>query len=466
MTNLQNKKTPMRRQTPKNAVSNFDEVNLGYNYEEAINEASRCLNCKDHPCVNACPLHNNIPLLNQMVVDGKFNEAYKISIENNPLAGICGRICQQEDLCEKACIRGKKVENDPVAIGNIERFLSDYHSKYGEKDEIKKPSSKAKRVAIIGSGPAGLSCAFILNRNGINVDVYEKKNKFGGLLRYGIPSFVLSRDIIDERVELLKKSGVKFHASEGISENFNLENLLKKEGYSAVFVANGANEPRKMGIPNEDAYGSYDSRTYLSLNNAHRVLMKIKNKELLTAEHVVVVGGGNVAIDVDRLAIRNGAHDVHNLYRRSEKEMPARREEYNNAISEGVIFDFLCNPVDLIVDPDTKRIKSVVVQRMMLGEPDASGRRSPVPIKGNQFTIPCDLIIFALGATSDVSFANLAEKLSFDQKGLIVINKETCETSIPHVYAGGDTVLGASFAVYAIDQGKRAALSIIKDLNE
>jgi len=464
MINMQNKKTPMRKQSPKEAIGNFDEVNFGYNFEEAITEASRCLNCKNHPCVDACPLHNNIPLINQLISDGKFSEAYKVSINNNPLSSICGRVCEQDSLCEKDCVRGLKIDNDPVAIGNLERFLGDYFAKYRKDEKIKCLKSTGKRVAIIGSGPAALSCAEVLAKNCVSVDIFEKNTKFGGLLRYGIPSFVLDRSVIDFKIKFLKENGVIFHANRPFSEKMTLKDLLEKNKFDAVFLANGANEPRKMGILNENCYGSYDSKTYLSLNNAHRFFMKIHCKEILTAKHVVVVGGGNVAIDVDRVAIRNGASDVHNLYRRSEKEMPVRREEYINAVNEGIIFDFLCNPIELKVDKGTNRIKGLVVQKMKLGELDSSGRCSPIPIKGSEFTVPCDLIVFALGASSDVNVTKLLPVDVIDKKGLILINQDTCKTSIPHVFAGGDNVLGPSFVVYAVDHGKKAAMSIMEDI--
>lgn len=459
-----NKRIVMSKQTPSKAVTNFDEVNLGYSKEEAILEASRCLNCKNHPCMDGCPLHNNIPLLNTLIKEGKFLEAYKISEENNPLNGICGRVCQQEDQCEKACIKGKIKDSEPIAIGNLERFLFDYHMKNANND-LPLIKSNSKKVAIIGSGPAGLSCAEKLALKGYHVEIFEKKNTIGGLLEYGIPPFVLSRKVIDYKIKYLSNLGVVFHPNRALDAIFNIEYLLKTLHFDAIFLANGANEARKMGIKNEEAKGSYNAKEFLELNNVDTHELKRNHQDILCAKHVVVVGGGNVAIDVDRIALRNGAIDVHNLYRRSEKEMPARKEEYLNAINEGIHFDFLRNPTEVIVD-NNNHVKGVSIQKMELGEPDSSGRRSPIPLVGEDYILPCDLVIFAIGSTSDHTFIEGCQGINLNPKGLVSVDPLTLKTNLEHVYAGGDIVSGPYFVVNATYQGKIVANSIDLELSK
>lgn len=463
MENNLNKRVVMPRQTSKKAITNFYEVNLGYSKEEAVIEASRCLNCENHPCIDGCPLHIDIPLLNALIKDGRFLEAYKISEESNPLNGICGRVCQQEDQCEKACIKGKLIDSEPIAIGNLERFLFDYHMA-NSKEKATSVHPTTKKVAVIGSGPAGLSCAEKLVLKGYHVEIFEKKNIVGGLLKYGIPSFVLSRKVIDYKINYLSALGVIFHTNKPLDNTFNTEYLLNTLHFDAIFLANGASEPRKMEIKNEDAEGSYNSKVFLELNNVEMEKMK-EHLDILSAKHVVVVGGGNVAIDVDRIALRNGAIDVHNLYRRSEKEMPARKEEYLNAISEGIYFDFLRNPTEVVVD-ENNRVVGVLIQKMELGEPDSTGRRSPVPIQGENYVLPCDLLVFAIGSNSDCKFVEGCKGIQLNSKKLVSVDPVTLKTNLEHIYAGGDIVTGPYFVVNAVDQGNIAAKSIDEELSK
>jgi len=462
--NTQNKKTPITKQRCIDALKNFDEIELGYSVDEVVNEANRCLNCKDKPCVKNCPIHNDIPNINMLVASMHFEEAYKLLKKTNCMPSICGRICQQENQCEGVCIRGLNKQNDPVAIGRIERFVADYCYK-NENLEEPKLNKRKEKVAVIGSGPAGLAFAYHLAILGYNITIFEKEKEIGGLLYYGIPSFCLPRSKIDFLVNNLEKLGVSFVLNCQIGKEKTLESLLNNDGYSSIFIANGANAPRKMGINGEDGIGVLDACDYLkAFNTSSKDKDGIDNFKY-KAKNVIIVGGGNVAIDVDRVAIRLGAKSVVNVYRRSEKEMPARKEEFQLAKEEGIDFRFLTNPKEIILDKD-KKVIGIKCIKMELGKPDESGRCSPIEILNSEFIIDCDLVIMALGSVSENHEINSDNKINLDKRGYYIVDKETYKTNLDKVYAGGDAVLGPSTVVEAVRTGQLAAIAVDKELNK
>ena len=446
-----------QRQSSLEAVHNFDEVFKNYTKEEVVLEASRCLNCKNKPCVQGCPINNNIPLANLLAKNGDFKGAYETFLKTNQLSSVCGRVCQQELQCEKACTLGKIPNQEPVAIGRIERFLSDYFK--AERDNLNVVKN-GKKVAIIGSGPAGITCASILAKNGFDVTIYEKDEKFGGLLTYGIPNFCLPNEVVFNEIDKLKSLGVQLVNNTKIETKKELDKLIN-EGNVAIFIAHGANKPRRMNIEGEDSKYVISAAKYLKVINAQDECKDEFLGIISDAKNVVIVGGGNVAIDCDRAALRMGAEHVYNVYRRTEAEMPARKEEFLNAKSENVDFKFLTNPTKILLD-DSKKVIGVDCIKMELGEPDSSGRRRPIEVPNSNFIIDCDLVVMALGSVSEADVISKENNLAINKYGFYEVNEETMETNIENVYAGGDCVTGPTTVVLAIKAGRTAANAIIE----
>lgn len=439
-----------------NLLYNFKEVFSTYLDSDAFNEASRCLSCINSPCKNGCPLNNDIVKINELIKHKKYEEAYEVLIETNPFPSICGRVCQQELQCEKACTLNKVKNSEAVAIGKLERFLGD---KFLDKQFLKTNLKLNKKVAIIGSGPAGLACAEKLITNGIDVTIFEKEKYFGGLLIYGIPEFCLPRIYVDSVINKLKLLGVNFINNTTIETKEDLNNLFFS-GFGAIFIAHGANVPRKMNIVGEDFKGVISAVEYLKITNFKENFKKPAYEYIFDAKKVVIVGGGNVAIDCDRMALRLGASHVYNLYRRSESEMPARKEEFLNAKKENVDFRFLTNPIEIISENNDK-VSSIKCLKMELGELDASGRRKPIPIKGSEFNIDCDLVVMALGSISNSYKMALENGIKINKYGYFMVEEDTMETNVKNIYAGGDCVTGPTTVALAIKAGLKVANAII-----
>ena len=443
-------------QAPEVRAHNFEEVALGFDAALARDEASRCLNCKNAPCMKGCPVGVRIPEFLALVKDGKFEEAGDVIKSTNSLPSVCGRVCPQEEQCEKNCIRARI--DGAVSIGGVERFVGDFMLSLPPRSH--KIEKTGKRAAIVGSGPAGLTCAAQLAAAGVDVTVYEAFHKTGGVLVYGIPEFRLPKDIVKNEIEKLENAGVKFKLNTVIGKTFTL-NELEKE-YDAVFIGTGAGLPSFLNIKGENLIGVYSANEYLTRVN----LMKAYDKDAVTpiqrGKNVVVVGAGNVAMDAARTALRMGADSVKLVYRRSRAEMPARHAEIDHAEEEGVEFCLLTNPVE-ILGADGK-VTGMRCVKMALGEPDASGRRSPKPVPGSEFDVPCDEVIVALGTSPNPVLKDGATGLEFNEKGTIKINPETGETSVENVYAGGDAVTGAATVILAMGAGRLAAKSIIEKL--
>ena len=439
-----------------NLFYNFKEVFSTYLDSDAFNEASRCLSCINSPCKNGCPLNNDIVKINELIKLKKYEEAYEVLIETNPFPSICGRVCQQELQCEKACTLNKVKNSEAVAIGKLERFLGD---KFLDKQFLKTNLKLNKKVAIIGSGPAGLACAEKLITNGIDVTIFEKEKYFGGLLIYGIPEFCLPRIYVDSVINKLKLLGVNFINNTTIETKEDLNNLFFS-GFGAIFIAHGANVPRKMNIVGEDFKGVISATEYLKITNFKENFKKPAYEYIFDAKKVVIVGGGNVAIDCDRMALRLGASHVYNLYRRSESEMPARKEEFLNAKKENVDFRFLTNPIEIISENNDK-VSSIKCLKMELGELDASGRRKPIPIKGSEFNIDCDLVVMALGSISNSYKMALENGIKINKYGYFMVEEDTMETNVKNIYAGGDCVTGPTTVALAIKAGLKVANAII-----
>lgn len=452
---------------PKERARQMTEVARGYSKEQAVIEANRCLQCKNAPCVSGCPVNVPIPQFIAHVAKGEFKEAVDVIKTTNLLPAICGRVCPQEKQCQGQCTVGKIFKNPEkaVSIGRLERFVADYER---ENNLITVPSvapETGKKVAVIGSGPAGLTVAADVRRAGHDVTVFEAFHKEGGVMVYGIPEFRLPKAIVANEVENLKKMGVKFRTNYLVGRTGTIQQLINEEGFDAAFVGTGAGLPKFMNIPGENLIGVFSANEYLTRAN----LMKAYNTEkadtpLYLAKNVVVVGGGNVAMDAARMAYRLGAEKSTVVYRRTQAEMPARREEVAHAMEEGVEFRFLENPVEIIGDENGK-VKEVKVLSYELGEPDASGRRRPVPIQGSEHTIPCDAVIVALGNGSNPLIERTTPQIKADEKGHIIVD-ETGKTSMTPVWAGGDIVLGAATVILAMGEGRRAAASINKYLAE
>ncbi len=455
-------RVPVREQDPKVRAHNFEEVCLGYNLEEAMLEASRCLHCKNPRCVTACPVQVQIPVFIAQLAEGNVEGAAAVIAKDSSLPAVCGRVCPQETQCEGSCILG--VKGEPVAIGKLERFVADESRRRagGKGLEGQAHRTRPEKVAVIGSGPAGLACAADLAKMGYGVTIFEALHKAGGVLEYGIPEFRLPKEaVLKGEVDDVRALGVEIETDVIVGRTVTIDQLLDKEGYSAVFVGTGAGLPRFMGIPGENLNGVFSANEFLTRNN----LMKAFRDDYLTPIHagkkVCVVGGGNVAMDAARTALRLGA-ETSIVYRRTEVELPARREEVHHAKEEGVDFQMLCNPVEVLGD-EKGWVRALRCIRMELGEPDESGRRSPVPIPGSEFEIPAETVIMALGTSPNPLIANTTGGLDANRRGCLVADEQGATTR-PGVFAGGDAVTGAATVILAMGAGRTAAAAIDKYL--
>lgn len=456
MPNLSLKKNPMPSQDAKVRARNFEEVALGYTEQMAIDEAERCLNCKNMPCVSGCPVGIAIPNFIQKVKVGEFEEAYRIITESSSLPAVCGRVCPQETQCEGKCVRG--IKGEPVGIGRLERFVADYHNE-NCKDAPVKPASNGHRVAVVGSGPAGLTCAGDLAKKGYDVTVFEALHTAGGVLVYGIPEFRLPKAIVAKEIHTLEQLGVKVAVNTVVGKTVSIEELMEEEGFEAVFVGSGAGLPRFMRIPGENLKGVYSANEFLTRVNLMKAYRADSTTPVQHAKRVAVVGGGNVAMDAARCALRLGAEEVSIVYRRSLEELPARREEVEHAMEEGIQFRLLNNPVEIIGD-ENGFVSGMKCVRMELGEPDASGRRSPVEIPDSEFLLDCDCVIMSIGTSPNPLIKSTTKGLEVNRRGGIVVEEATGKTSLDGVYAGGDAVTGAATVILAMGAGKTAAKAI------
>ena len=455
------KKVPVREQDPAVRAKNFDEVCYGYNKEEAMEEASRCINCKNAKCIEGCPVSINIPAFIHEVKEGNFEEAYKIIGKSSALPAVCGRVCPQESQCEGKCIRG--IKGEPVSIGKLERFVADYALENDIKPE-KAESTNGHKVAVIGSGPAGLTCAGDLAKLGYDVTVFEALHELGGVLVYGIPEFRLPKQkVVAKEIDKVKELGVKFETNVVIGKSTTIDQLIEDEGFEAVFIGSGAGLPKFMGIPGENANGVFSANEYLTRNNLMKAFDDYYDTPIAAGTKVAVIGGGNVAMDAARTALRLGA-DVHIVYRRSEEELPARVEEVHHAKEEGVIFDLLTNPTEILVD-DKGYVKGMKCVKMALGEPDASGRRRPVVVEGSEFEMELDTVIMSLGTSPNPLISSTTEGLEVNKWKCIVADEENGKTTKEGVYAGGDAVTGAATVILAMGAGKAGAKGIHEYLN-
>ena len=450
------KKVPVREQDAKVRATNFDEVCLGYNKEEAMEEASRCINCKNAQCMKGCPVSINIPGFIEQVKDGNFDKAYEIISESSSLPAVCGRVCPQESQCEGKCIRG--IKGEPISIGKLERFVADYASQNNIKP-VCKAVKKNKKVAVIGSGPSGLTCAGDLAKMGYDVTIFEALHEAGGVLVYGIPEFRLPKTrVVAKEIENVKSLGVKIETNVIIGKSVTIDELMEEEGFEAVFIGSGAGLPKFMGIPGETANGVFSANEYLTRSNLMKAFDEKSPTPIKRGKKVAVVGGGNVAMDAARTALRLGS-EVHIVYRRSEEELPARVEEVHHAKEEGIIFDLLTNPVEILKD-ENGWVNGIKCIRMELGEPDASGRRRPVELAGSEFVIDVDTVIMSLGTSPNPLISSTTEGLEVNSRKCIVAEEECGKTSKEGVFAGGDAVTGAATVILAMGAGKAAAKGI------
>ena len=449
-------RVPVREQDPKVRATNFDEVCLGYNMEEAMEEASRCINCKNAKCIQGCPVSINIPAFVKAVKEGKITEAADIIAESSALPAICGRVCPQETQCEDKCIRG--IKGDPISIGKLERFVADYSREHGYVP--KKPeTTNGKKVAIIGSGPAGLTCAGDLAKLGYEVTIFEALHEPGGVLTYGIPEFRLPKDeVVQKEIDNVRKLGVKIECNVVIGKSVTIDQLMEEEGFEAVFIGSGAGLPKFMGIPGENAVGVFSANEFLTRNNLMKAFRDDYDTPIFRGTKVAVVGGGNVAMDAARTALRLGA-TTYIVYRRSEAELPARVEEVHHAKEEGIIFHLLTNPTEILED-EKGWVKGMKCVRMELGEPDASGRRRPVVIPDSEFTLDVDTVIMALGTSPNPLISSTTEGLETNKWKCIVAEEDNGQTSKEGVFAGGDAVTGAATVILAMEAGKAGAKGI------
>ena len=449
-------KVPVREQDPKVRATNFDEVCYGYNAEEAVEESERCLHCKNAKCIQGCPVSINIPEFIAAIRKKDFKEAYNVISESSALPAVCGRVCPQESQCEGQCIRG--IKGEPVSIGKLERFTADWAREQGIRPEPAKEKNGHK-VAVIGAGPSGLTCAGDLARLGYDVTIFEALHKAGGVLSYGITEFRLPKSaVVDQEVENVKNLGVRIETNVIIGKSITVDELLTEEGFEAVFIGSGAGLPMFMHIPGENANGVFSANEFLTRNNLMKAYREDYDTPIHCGKKVAVVGGGNVAMDAARTALRLGA-EVHIIYRRSEEELPARKEEVHHAKEEGIQFDLLCNPVEIHVD-ENGWVKGIRCIRMELGEPDASGRRRPVPVEGSEFDMDVDTVIMSLGTSPNPLISSTTIGLDINKRKCIIANEEDGQTSKTGVFAGGDAVTGAATVILAMGAGKAAAKGI------
>ena len=450
------KKVPVREQDPAVRAKNFEEVCYGYNKEEAMEEANRCIGCKNAKCVQGCPVAIDIPGFISKVKEGEFEEAYKIIGKSSALPAVCGRVCPQESQCEGKCIRG--VKGEPVSIGKLERFVADFALENDIKPE-KPENTNGHKVAVIGSGPAGLTCAGDLAKMGYEVTVFEALHELGGVLVYGIPEFRLPKQkVVAKEIDKVKELGVKFETNVVIGKSTTIDQLIEDEGFEAVFIGSGAGLPKFMGIPGENANGVFSANEYLTRNNLMKAFDSSYDTPIAAGTKVAVIGGGNVAMDAARTALRLGA-DVHIVYRRSEEELPARVEEVHHAKEEGVIFNLLTNPTEILVD-ENGYVKGMKCVKMELGEPDASGRRRPVVVEGSEFEMELDTVIMSLGTSPNPLISSTTEGLEVNKWKCIVADEENGKTTKEGVYAGGDAVTGAATVILAMGAGRAGAKGI------
>ena len=449
------KRVPVREQDPKVRAANFDEVCLGYNEEEAVMEAERCINCKNPQCVTGCPVNINIPAFIEQIKLRDYNKAADIIGEASSLPAVCGRVCPQETQCEGKCIRG--IKGDAISIGKLERFVADRARETGHTT-VFTPEKKNKKVAVIGAGPSGLSCAGDLAKMGYDVKIFEALHEPGGVLTYGIPEFRLPKDaVVKPEIDNVRKLGVEIETDVIIGKTVDLDELMQDEGFDAAFIGSGAGLPMFMGIPGETANGVFSANEFLTRNNLMKAFKPEYDTPIKRGKKVCVVGGGNVAMDAARTALRFGA-EVHVVYRRSEAELPARAEEVHHAKEEGIIFDLLQNPIEILQD-ENGWVKGMRVIKMELGEPDASGRRRPVEIPGSEYEIECDTVIMSLGTSPNPLIASTTKGLETGRRGTINIGEDGM-TSREGVFCGGDAATGAATVILAMEAGRTAARGI------
>ena len=456
------KKVPVREQAPDVRNKNFDEVCLGYNAEEAQEEATRCLNCKNAKCVQGCPVSINIPEFIHNVKEGNFEEAYKVIGKSSALPAVCGRVCPQETQCEGQCIRG--IKGEAISIGKLERFVADWARENNVSPEMP-TEKKGKKVAVIGSGPSGLTCAGDLAKMGYDVTIFEALHEAGGVLVYGIPEFRLpKKTVVASEIENVKKLGVKIETNVVIGKSMTIDQLINEEGFDAVFIGSGAGLPRFMGIPGENANEVFSANEYLTRSNLMKAFREDYDTPIARFKKVAVVGGGNVAMDAARTALRLGA-EVHIVYRRSEEELPARAEEVHHAKEEGIIFDLLTNPTEVLTD-DKGNVTGIKCVKMELGEPDASGRRKPVEVPDSEFVMDLDAVIMSLGTSPNPLISSTTKGLEINKRKCIVAEEANGQTSKEGVYAGGDAVTGAATVILAMGAGKADAKGIDEYLSK
>ncbi len=466
--NMRPDKNPMPTQDPAVRAHNFSEVATGYSEAAALDEAMRCLNCKNMPCVSGCPVNIHIPAFIEKVREGDFEGAYQIITQSSSLPAVCGRVCPQETQCEEKCVRG--IKGEPVGIGRLERFVADWHNAH-DAGSVTRPEQNGRRVAVVGSGPSGLTCAGDLAKKGYAVTVYEALHTAGGVLVYGIPEFRLPKAIVAKEVDTLRALGVDVETNVIIGKTLTVDELFDM-GFEAVFIGSGAGLPNFMNIPGEAFKGVYSANEYLTRSNLMKAYRDDPRTPILKGGRVAVVGGGNVAMDAARTALRLGAEKVYIVYRRSMEELPARREEVEHAEEEGIDFRLLCNPVEILGyrnpedprDPKNGFVTGIRCVRIELGEPDASGRRRPVPIAGSEFTLDVDAVVMAIGTSPNPLIKSTTEGLEVNRRGGIVVNEDGL-TSRENVYAGGDAVTGAATVISAMGAGKTAAAAIDRALS-
>ena len=457
---IQPKRNAMPMQQPSERIRNFSEVALGYTEEIAVSEAQRCLNCKNKPCIDGCPVNISIPDFILEIKNRNFEKAYSIISESSSLPAVCGRVCPQETQCESKCTLGIKFE--PVAIGRLERFVADYHNIHSSST-VTLAAKIDKKVAVIGSGPSGLTCAGELAKKGYKVTVFEALHRAGGVLVYGIPEFRLPKNIVDKEIQSLKDYGVEFETNVVVGKTVTIDELAQM-GYKAIFVGTGAGLPKFMGISGEGLNGVYSANEFLTRANLMNAYEVNSQTPIMQVRKVAVIGGGNVAMDAARTALRLGAEKVYIVYRRSMNELPARREEVEHAEEEGIKFEVLRSPVEII--GRNNFVSGLKVRKCELGEPDEKGRRRPVEIPNSEYTIDVDCVIIAIGTSPNPLIRNTTPKIKFSANGCIIVDEKTGKTSEDGVYAGGDAVTGAATVILAMGAGKTAAQAIDKYLND